>query len=330
MKSNLLNKYGALNALSKEQVSQENIEVEDVHYDPTMNKFFTDGDPAAAEQTPETEALSVDPTPATQLIDDMRVVSNEAAFVGNLQNYFSRKSDKINMSIREGFKYLTTMNYNPMELLHPMQMESFVAGQTFDDNESLKVPQPAGFKGDMMTYTSSLVVRAGIMNRVLSDVLRPAASRFGYYLSMPMETATRSDFEAGILIDVPLEQLVKDEAEFFGSGRGGTASLGELFTSYREFVESEQNMMQVQNILSQGNTSEVKRAVEALSITATALIKRLGEDKQNRPSNEFAKMIGEQLSEVARWVEWYSAQMTRIIETNNCLYAIEKEIRKLG
>lgn len=323
MKSSILHKYGV-------KPSNENIEVEDVHYDPTMNKFFTDGDPAAAEQTPETEALPVNPTPVEQLFDDMHVISTEAAFVGNLQNYFSRKSEKINMSIREGFKYLTTMNYDPMEQLHPMQMESFVAGQAFEDNETLKVPQPSGFKGEMLPYTTSLIERAGVMSKVLNEVLRPAASRFGYYLSMPMDTASRRDFEAGVMIDVPLEALVKAESEYFGSGRGGTASLGELFTSYREFVESEQNMLQVQSILSQGNTSEVKRAVEALSITATALIKRLGEDKQNRPSNEFASMIGEQLSTVARWVEWYSAQMTRIIETNNCLYAIEKEIRKLG
>lgn len=323
MKTSILHKYGV-------KPANENIEVEDVHYDPTMNKFFTDGDPAAAEQTPETEALVVDPTPADQLIEDMRVVSNEAAFVGNLQNYFSRKADKINVSIREGFKYLTTMNYHPMEQLYPMQMESFVAGQLFDDNESLKVPQPSGFKGEMLPYTTSLIERAGVMNRVLTEVLRPAASRFGYYLSMPMEVANRRDFEAGVMIDVPLEQLVKAEAEYFGSGRGGTASLGQLFTSYREFIESEQNMLQVQAIISQGSTVEVKRAVESLSIVATALIKRLSEDKNNRASNEFASMIGDQLTEVARWVEWYSAQMTRIIETNNCLREIEKEIMKLG
>lgn len=324
MKLSLLEKYGV-------KISQENIDgtTDDIHYDPTMNKFFTDGDPAAAEQTPETEALTIDPSPVDQLMNDLTVISNEAAIVGNLQNYFSRKADLININIREGFRYLTTMNYNPMEPLNPMQMESFVSGLVFDEHESLKVDQPTGFKGELLPYTTGLVVRAKVMAQVLDQVIRPAASRFGHYLSVPMDRADRAEFEGGVCFEVPLEELIKEDAQYFAANRQSSASLGKLFTSFREFLESEQNMLTIQGILSGGNTSEVKKAVDALSITATALIKRLGDNKSVRPSNEFASMIGEQLTVVAKWVEWYSVQMTRIIETNNCLYSIEKEIRKI-
>lgn len=300
----------------------------------TSEKLATDDPKASNENFEDTVDVECPPiavvdTPAETMYEDLLMVSNEAAMAGNLQNYFSRKADLINMSVREGFRYLTTMNYNPMEQLNPMQMESLVSGMVFEDHENVKVDQPTGFKGELLPYTTGLVARANVMTQVLNEVIRPAASRFGHYLSIPMDRAERRDFEAGVMINVPLEQLIKDDAEYFAANRQGSASLGKLFTSFREFIESERNMTEVNAILSGGNTSEVKKAVDALSITATALIKRLGEDKQNKPSNEFATMIGEQLTEVAKWVEWYSVQMTRIIETNNCLYAIEKEIRKL-
>ncbi|ARV76857.1 virion structural protein [Pseudomonas phage Phabio] len=325
MSTSLFKKYGV-----KISTEDSDIQQDDVHYDPVMNKFFSAGDPAAAEQTPETEILSIDPTPVTALFDQMEVVSTEAAITGNLVNYFSRKADKINMSIREGFKYITTMNYQPMEQLHPMQLESFLSTLVFDEHESLKVSQPAGFKGELAPYTTGLLARARVMAQVMNDVIRPAASRFGHYLSIPMDRAERRDFEGGIVTDLSIDQLIKDDAQFFAQNRSATASLGSLFGSFREVVEAENNMLAVQAILDGGAASnEVKRAVDSLSVVATALITRLGEDTKNKPSREFSVMIADQLTEVAKWVEWYAMQMTRIIETNNVLYSIEKELRKL-
>lgn len=325
MKTSLLKKYG-VNVSSEDHIIQQ----DDVHYDPTMNKFFSDGDPAAAEQTPETEVLPINTTPVTQLVEHMDVVSTESMISGNLVNYFSRKADKINMSVREGFRYLTTMNYQPMEPLNPMPMQSLLSTYVFEDHEGLSVSQPVGFKGEMLPYTLGLLARARVMDQVLNQVIRPAASRFGHYLSIPMDRAERRDFEAGVVIDLDVEQLIKDDAAFFAANRQSSASLGTLFTSFREFIESESNLLEVQGILGSGGaTTEVKRAVDSLSIVATALIKRLGEDKTNKPSREFAAMIAEQLTTVAKWVEWYSLQMTRIIETNNVLASIEKELRKL-
>lgn len=325
MQTSLLKKYGVQIATEDHIVQQD-----DVHYDPVMNKFYSAGDPAAAEQTPETEVLPIDPTPVTDLFKQMNTVSTEAAIAGNLINYFSRKADKINMSVREGFRYLTTMNYQPMEQLNPMQMESFLSTLVFDDHESLKVSQPAGFKGELAPYTTGLLARARVMAQVLDQVIRPAASRFGHYLSVPMDRAERRDFEHGITTDLSLDQLIKEDAQYFSQNRSATASLGTLFSSFREFVESENNMLEVQALLAGGGAStEVKRAVDSLSIVATALIERLGDTGGTKPSREFAVMIAEQLTEVAKWVEWFAVQMTRIIETNNVLYEIEKDLRKL-
>lgn len=277
----------------------------------------------------ETEPLVVDDTPDNALFKQLNTISTEALVIGNFGRYFSRKADALSIAVQEGFKYLTTYNYDPMETLHPLQMDNYVSTLDFMDHEDLKIPQPVSFKGELLPYTALLLERAQTMNRVLTNVIQPATTRFGHYLSLPMDRAERRDFEYGINIQDNRDKLNAEDAKMFGSNRSSTASLGTLFNSFSDFVAAERNMLTVRSTLGEGGMDQVKKAVQALTITAGALIKRLGEDQHNRPSGEFVKMISDQLTEVAKWVEWYAGQMTRIIETNNALYEAEKEILKL-
>lgn len=286
-------------------------------------------DYSSAHVNADTDPLGVDTQPDNALFKQLRTISTESVSIGNFARYFSRKADSLNIAVQEGFKYLTTYNYEPMETLHPLQMDNFVSTLDFMDHESLKVPQPTSFKGELLPYTTLLMERAQTMNKVLTNVIQPATTRFGHYLSMPMERAERRDFEYGINIQDDRDKMNAEDAKLFGSNRSSSASLGQLFNSFSDFITAERNMQTVKATLGEGGMDSVKKAVQALTITAGALIKRLGQDERNKPSNEFVKMISEQLTEVARWVEWYSGQMTRIIETNNALYEAEKEILKL-
>lgn len=276
-----------------------------------------------------TQPLCIGTQPDNALFKQLHTISTEALVIGNFARYFSRKADSLNIAVQEGFKYLTTYNYDPMETLHPAQMSNYVSTLDFMEHETLKVPQPNGFKGELLPYTVMLIERTAIMNKVLTDVIQPATSRFGHYLSLPMDRAERRDFEFGITIADDRDKLAKEEAKLFGGNRSATVSLGTLFNSFNDFVDSERNMLTVKSTLGEGGMDSVKKAVNALVITAGALIKRLGQDSSSKPSGEFVKMVSEQLTEVARWVEWYSAQMTRIIETNNALYEVEKMVLKL-
>jgi len=284
---------------------------------------------APAHVNAETETLGVDTQPDNALFKQLRTISTEALSIGNFARYFSRKADSLSIAVQEGFKYLTTYNYDPMETLHPMQMDNYVSTLDFMDHEDLKVPQPTSFKGELLPYTTLLLERAQTMNKVLTNVIQPATTRFGHYLSLPMDRAERRDFEYGINIQDDREKMVKEDAKLFGSNRSSSASLGELFNSFSDFVSAERNMLSVKATLGEGGMDQVKKAVQALTITAGALIRRLGEDTNHKPSTEFVRMISDQLTEVARWVEWYAGQMTRIIETNNALYEVEKSILKL-
>lgn len=283
--------------------------------------------PAAAETT--AEPLNISDTPDNRLFQDLDTISQEAMMMGNISNYFGRKVDSLSVSIQEGFKYLTTYNYDPMETLHPAQLETFVASLDFLEHDSVKVPQPNGLKGEILPLTAMLLEHARVMDQVLNEVIRPATTRFGHYLSIPFDRAERRDFEYGISISADREKLIKAESTMWTGNRTAQTTLGKVFNSFSDFVAAERNMLEVNAIVKGGSTVEMKKAVNALSQTATALIRRISEEKKVATSNEFAKMIGEQLAEVGRWTEWYAAQMTRIIETNNVLYEIEKEILSL-
>lgn len=301
------------------ETSNESL-IEDIIYDGN----------SPAHVNAETDPLLLDTQPDNALFKQLDTISNEALVIGNFARYFSRKSEALNVAVQEGFKYLTTYNYDPMETLHPLQLSNFVDSLDFIDHEDIKVAQPTSFKGELLPYTALLLERAQVMNKVLTNVIKPATSRFGHYLSIPMDRAERRDFEYGINITSNRDEIIKEEAKWFGSNRSATASLGTLFNSFSDFVDAERNMLTVKATLNEGGTDSVKKAVTALTETASALIKRLGEDARNKPSNEFVKMMSEQLTEVAKWVEWYASQMTRIIETNNALYEAEKVILKLG
>lgn len=274
------------------------------------------------------EPLNVVQAPDTTLFQELGTVSTEAGFIGNVARYFSRRADSLNIAVREGFKYLTTFTYDPMETLHPGQMVSFVQNLDYMELEDLKVAQPVGFKDKLLPYTASLLDRAKVMDQVLEQVIRPATARFGHYLTTPVDRAERRGFQYGVQIGQSIDELVKADAQFFASSRSSTASFGKLFDSMSDFVGSERNMLEVNTVLKGGVTSDVKNAVNALSLTATALIDRIGKESDIKTSSEFAKMMAEELTEVAKWVEWYAVQMTRIIETNNVLYAIEVELLK--
>lgn len=295
-----------------------------------VSKKIATGNPSMEDfDVNSMEPLQVDDTPSNQLFEELGTISNEAMGMGNISKYFGRKADTLSVSIQEGFKYLTTYNYDPMETLHPKQLQSFVTGIDFFDHESMKVPQPNGLKGELLPVTAMLLEHAKVMSKVLNEVIRPATSRFGHYLSVPFDRAERRDFEFGISIGVDRIKLIEDEAKLYTGNRTSNTTLGAVFNSFADLVSAERNMQEVNALVHGGGTTEIKKAVQALVQTSGALIRRIGEDRNITASNEFAKMISEQLSEAGRWVEWYAAQMTRIIEVNNVLYEIEEEVLKL-
>lgn len=273
--------------------------------------------------------LQIDDSPSNQLFEDLGTISNEAMSMGNISKYFGRKTDALSVSIQEGFKYLTTYNYDPMETLHPNQIASFTTGLDFFEHEDLKIPQPNGLKDEILPLTVRLIEHARIMAQVVNEVIRPATSRFGHYLSIPFDRAERRDFEFGITLPVDRLALIEEESKLYLGNRISTTTLGKAFNSFSDFVTAERNMQVVNQLVHGGATGDIKKSVQALVQTASALVRRIGEERTTTTSNEFAKMIGDQLAEAARWVEWYSAQMTRIIETNNVLYEIEKTLLKL-
>lgn len=267
--------------------------------------------------------------PSLELYKTLESISVEANYIGNVSNYFQRKLINLGISIKSGFEYLTTWNYDPMETLNPSAMSSFVGTLDYLEMGKIIVPQPNGFKGELLPYTARLLQRTELMKEVIDTVIKPATARLGHYLANPVERSETRGFVFGVSTTIRLEDVLKKDREFFASNRQVTVMFNKLYSSLSEFVSCEQNMKETANAVSGGGVDGIRKSIKALVDITNALMSDIADNKLNETSKEFTKLLASELKVVAEWVEWYALTMTRIIETNNVLAETEKQLRTL-
>ena len=268
-------------------------------------------------------------SPDQQLFMALDTISTEAAFIGNMGNYFKRKLSHFGMSITEGFNYLTTWNYDPMLPLSPLIVRGAVDTLDYLEVGGLMVQQPNGFKGELLPYTGKLIRRTEIMHRIIDNAIKPLTMRFGHYLANPSERSETRDFQFPVTLGNMLPELIKEDSEHFTNNRQATVKFNKLFSSMSEFVSCIENIHEVSNAVKAGGTEDIKGHVKNLVDTVNALMTDISTNKEHEASKEFTKMLSEELKIAAQWVEWYAVQMTRIIETNNTLHANVQILRAL-
>jgi hypothetical protein len=275
----------------------------------------------------EAHAASADPIKAFFLTCEQ--ISTEASVMGSIGDYFAKRFSSMSISIREGFQKLTTFSYAPLTQLHPAQMDSFAKALSYVEIEDLSVDQMRGFKGNMLQYVESLKPRVALCTTLITDVVEPATRRLGHYMNTAAERGDRRDFQGGAPASTGIADLIADEAKFFTPGGfDATCRFGDIFHNNAEFVKSEKVMVEIAAMLQKAPPSKLKAAVDNLSTVAQQLFIRLGRD-QDPASKEFIAMIGDELQTVAKWIEWYALQITRVTETNATLYSIEDQLRSL-
>lgn len=267
--------------------------------------------------------------PSLELYKTLESISVEANYIGNVSNYFQRKLINLGINIKSGFEYLTTWNYDPMETLNPSAMSSFVGTLDYLEMGKIIVPQPNGFKGELLPYTARLLQRTELMKEVIDTVIKPATARLGHYLANPVERSETRGFVFGVSTTIRLEDVLKKDREFFASNRQVTVMFNKLYSSLSEFVSCEQNMKETANAVSGGGVDDIRKSIKALVDITNALMSDIADNKLNETSKEFTKLLASELKVVAEWVEWYALTMTRIIETNNALAETEKQLRAL-
>lgn len=264
--------------------------------------------------------------PIRQLYIACESISMEAAEMGSIAGWFARMGSNISMSVQRGFELMTTYNWAPLTTLYPSQMGTVMRSLDYMKIESKPVSQPRGFSGNLHDYVMGMAPRIQLACAIKANVIDPAIQRLGYYVTNPTERGDRRDFPGGAADAGQLSKLLADEAKYFKGGSDATATFGQLFSNNTEFTKAEFQMVEYGKLLAQTPPSAVKASVEQLTTVAQGLFKSLSSER-DPASKQLIQTVGAELATVAKWVEWYAVQITRLTETNAVFAQLERELR---
>ncbi len=257
---------------------------------------------------------------------------NEAGMIFNASNYVKRKGSNLSLSIKKGLKYMFTWDFPLMEDLNPSSTKFFLnSGIDYSENSNLAVGKPFGLKVEMVNYTTVLLGRAVILNEIIDIVLDGTIHLISDFINNP-ELKNERRFNFSNKISANLERLKREEIGLFENTRQADGLFKDLYNSFNDFITSENNILLLRQKINDGRLELVKAKVEELGLLSEALfngMENAATDNATAPSKEFLKTISDELLYVAKMVEYYSIQMSRIVETNNVLHETEKQLRTL-
>jgi hypothetical protein len=288
-----------------------------------MSLFTRYGDNAVVSNE-SVGAPTVDPI--RQFYFACESISMEAAEMGSIAGWFARMGSNVSMAVKRGFELMTTYDWAPLTTLYPSNMNTVMRSLDYMEIQSKPVSQPRGFSGNLHDYVIGLAPRIQLACAIKANVIDPAIQRLGHYVTNPGERGDRRDFPGGAADIGQLAKLLAEEAKYFKGGSDATASFGQLFSNNAEFVKAEFQMVEYGKLLAQTPPSAVKASVEQLSAVAQGLFKSLSSER-DPASKQLIQTIGNELVAVAKWVEWYAVQITRLTETNAVFAQLERELR---
>jgi hypothetical protein len=254
-------------------------------------------------------------------------ISMEAAEMGAISGWFARMGANVSMSIKRGFELMTTFTWAPLTTLYPANMNTVMRSLDYMEIQSKPVSQPRGFTGNLHDYVMGLAPRISTAVNIKAAVIDPAIQRLGYYVTNPTERGERRDFPGGAMNTAQLAKLLADESKYFKAGNNdATTNFGNLFSNNAEFVKAEFQMVEYGKLLAQASPEQVRASVEQLSAVAQGLFKSLSSER-DPASKQLIQTIGNELATVAKWVEWYAIQITRLTEVNQVFATLESELR---
>lgn len=267
--------------------------------------------------------VTVDPIRAFYIACE--AISTEAAEMGNIAGWFARKGASTSMAIQNGFEKLTTFNWAPLATLHPNAMQTIMRTHDYMEIQDKPVNKPRGFVGNLAAYVEDIAPRILMATQLKQNVVDPAIHRLGHYVTNAKERNDRRDFVGGSADIAQVAGLLANEAKWF-NGSEATANFGELFANNAEVVKAEYKMVEYGKMYSTSSPTQLLAAVQQLNAVASGLFKTLSSDR-DPASKQLVQMVGQELGNVAKWVEWYAMQVTRLTEVNQVFATLENEFR---
>lgn len=239
---------------------------------------------------------------------------------------------RIGRALKDAFQFVTTWDFSQPERLEPTRVERALRKVQYTSLDQLKVHKPIGFQGQLHPYATELVTaRLQPLIAVNQIILPLFITRFGNYLNNPDDLRQRrieslpESYSAEVL-----DELIADEAKWTIDGNRSTEEYYQtLFQNNRECVET----MALVNDLNQRRWKEappreVAKQVERLNQVALALFNQLKDDSVP-VSRQVTQALAQELQLAARWTEWYSVMVTRIIDLTTALKLTESKLLRV-
>jgi hypothetical protein len=280
-----------------------------------------------SSQTPAIETLEIQ-----RLVDACQTVSTEAFAVADIGKVISERLPKLSAALKDAFRFMTTWDFSRPEGLNAMSVSGVLRKNHYTDIENIRVAKPVAFTGNLHQYCADLHDhRLKALLEVRENVLKETRARFAYYLN-ELDNLDEKRVEEGVIAlnRSKLEDHIAAEAKWHIEGnRSNEANFGDLFDNNKQCIEAMTNINEVNKVRWQkANPKDVQKDTQALVKIAEALFDAI--KKRGNVSKAVLKMLAQELELAGRWVEWYSVQVTRIIDTTTALKHTEKTLIRIG
>lgn len=256
-------------------------------------------------------------------------LSMEAFSFDDISRVVVERFPRLSATLKDAFRFLTTWDYSKPEVLNYNAVAAVLKRVQYTDLSDVLLSKPVGFAGNLLAYAEELhKVHLPALTGVKDHVLLPTLSAFSNYLSHPEDLQNRrvlpihEDFDQTRLS----AQLKSLQAWFVAGNHAVEAPFGELYQNNRECVETLVKVTHLNETRwKQTPPKEISRITRQLVAVGESLLNQIQD--QNLPlSKQVLVSVAGDLALVGRWVEWYAALTTKIIDLTTALKLTEKKL----
>lgn len=286
------------------------------------------------------QVYSVQPAPFHTTLPELErlykaceVISNEAFTIKDINRTIVQKTARLGAVLKDAFRFMTTWDYSKPEQLNPQQVYKLLKETPYTDIIDLGVYKPLGFKGWIYAYVQDIEsVQLPVLEGVVTQVLQPAQKRFGYYLS-DLQNLTEKRIKEQKSNDYTLDRLqtlINTEGKWTIEGNRTTeANYGDLYQNNNECYQTLLTMNTINTRRwNNANPKHVAKQMDDVVSVSKALLTTM-EQNQTLVSRQVIQLLADEITLVARWVEWYSVMTTRILDTTAALKLTEKKLLRV-
>lgn len=265
------------------------------------------------------------------LIDDCQTLSLEAFSLNDISKAIQNTLPRLSATFTDTLRLMTRWDYSRPEVLALNALRLKAKQLDYMEMGDVAIPVPVGFQGKLTKYLEHTHKTTFNEMVTLNDVTLP---RIGEYLAKYInEPELFNERFVPMLGDKDVELIPKlnsaESAFFIAGNRASDRAYTDVFDSNTDMVNATTLLNEINSSRwIKANPKDIQRHVTALAGVATTLLNTI-QAMETPPSKEHVAAIAHALESAARWVEWYSVSVARLLETTAAMKRMEKKLLRL-